>query len=152
MRNILNVLSSTLTVCCMAASAPGIKIACDKNLHLTPAANTRTDWGGTSTWTAAVQGDTLVLSCKGQCGDECSYEERIVLASLKSKCPTLVSATVTQKDRGSPRPTPQVKTATRGVLQLQDWHPLGGSVSGRLDAEFSLTFYATTPVPENVSK
>jgi hypothetical protein len=63
-----------------------------------------------------------------------------------------VSATVTQKDRGSPKPTPQVKTATRGVLQIQDWNPLGGVVSGRLDAEFSLTFYATTPVPENVSK
>jgi hypothetical protein len=151
-RIIPGILLSALTVCCMAAATPGIKVACDKDLHLTPAANTRTDWGGTSTWTATAQGDTLVLSRKGQCGDECSYQERIVLASLKSKCPTLVSATVTQKDRGSPKPTPQVKTATRGVLQIQDWNPLGGVVSGRLDAEFSLTFYATTPVPENVSK
>jgi hypothetical protein len=147
MRIFLNVLLVSLTVCCMAASAPGIKVKCDKDLHLTQEMSTRNDWGGRSVWSATAQGDTLVLLRKGSCGDECRYEERIVLASLQAKCPTLVSATVRQKDVGSPVPTPQVKTATHGVLQLQDWKPLGGVVSGRLDAEFSLTFYASTPAP-----
>jgi hypothetical protein len=146
-KNILHALLGTLTVCCMAASAPGIKVKCDKDLHLTQEMSTRNDWGGRSVWSATAQGDTLVLLRNGSCGDECRYEERIVLASLQAKCPTLVRATITQKDVGSPIPTPQVKTATRGILQFQDWKPLGGLVSGRLDAEFSLTFYVSTPAP-----
>jgi hypothetical protein len=139
---------SALSVCCMAASSSEhFKVKCNKDLHLTQEMGTRNDWGGRGVWSAAAQGDTLVLSRKGQCGDECRYEERIVLTSLQAKCPTLVTATVTQKDVGSPIPTPQVKTATRGVLQVQDWNPFGGVVSGRLDAEFSLTFYVQTPPP-----
>jgi hypothetical protein len=130
----------------MAASAPArIKVACDKNLHLTQETGTRSDWGGRSVWLATAHNDTLVLARKGQCGDECRYEEKIVFTSLQAKCPSLVSATVTRTDAGSPVPKPQVKTATRGTLALQDWKPSGGVVSGRLDAEFTLTFYATTP-------
>lgn len=138
-----------LSVCCMAASAPaGIKVVCGKNLHLTPAAATRENWGGPSTWSAVAQGDTLVLQRRSQCGDECRYQERIVLASIGSRCPTLVSATITQADAGSPVTTPHVQTATRGKLQFQDWKPRGGVVSGRLDAEFSLEFYVQTQAPE----
>ncbi len=136
-----------LTVCCMAASATdGVKVVCGRNLHLTSEAATR-DWGGHSAWSAVAQGDTLVISRKGSCGDECGYQERVVLVSLKAKCPRLISATVTQRDSGSPVPRADVKTAARGVLQIQDWKPRGGIVSGRLEAEFSLTFYVQTPAP-----
>lgn len=138
-----------LAVSCMTASAlQKIKVVCGENLKITAAAASREDWGGTSTWKATASGDTLVLSRKGQCGDECGYEERIVLTSLAARCPSVVSATVTRTDSGSPVPTPRVQTATRGTLHVQEWKPAGGVVSGKLDAEFALIFYAQTSPPK----
>lgn len=135
-------------ICCTAASAPEkIKIVCNEKLDLTEQAAVREDWGGRSAWSASIAGDTLVLSRKGSCGDECRYEEKIVLVSIERACPTLVSATITKTDAGSVSPLPRVETATRGTLKLQDWHPAGGVVSGRLDAEFTLTFFARIPAP-----
>jgi hypothetical protein len=147
LRIILNILLSSVTVACTAAAPAPFKVVCDTNLHLTQEMSTRNDWGGRSVWSATARGDTLVLVRNGSCGDECRYEERIVLASLRSKCPRVVSATLAQKDIGSPVTATQVKTATHGVLQIQDWKPFGGIVSGRLEAEFSFTFYASTPAP-----
>jgi hypothetical protein len=135
-----------VAVSCTAASAPKkITVACDRDLDIKADAAKRVDWGGESVWLASAQNDTLVLSRKGSCGDECHYEERIVLASLGTRCPTLVSATITKTDAGSVAPVPRVRTATDGTLEIQDWHPAGGIVSGRLKAEFTLTFYAQTP-------
>jgi len=125
-----------------ASSHEKIKVVCGEPLQLTPESATRKDWGGTSVWEAVALEDTLVLSRRGQCGDECSYEERIVFTSLDAACPELVSATVTRNDRGSPVPTPRVQTATRGTLRIQDWTPTDGIVSGKLDAEIKLVFYA----------
>jgi len=138
-----------VAVSCTAASAPNKKITvvCDRHLDITEDANRRMDFGGGSAWLALAQNDTLVLSRKGSCGDECRYEERIVLASLGKPCPTLVSATITKTDAGSVAPVPRVQTATAGTLEIQDWHPAGGIVSGRLQAEFTLTFHAQTPAP-----
>jgi hypothetical protein len=142
-----------LAVSCMTASArQKIKVVCGEDMKLTEASASREDWGGISVWTAAAHEDTLVLSRKGQCGDECRYEERIVLTSLSAKCPSLVNAIVTRTDYGSPIPTPRVQTATHGTLHLQDWKPKGGVVSGTLDAEFKLTFYAQTPAPRTTPK
>ena len=133
--------------CMTASSQPRIKINCGEALELNSGSATRKDWGGTSTWTAAAHEDTLVLSRKGQCGDECGYEEKIVFTSLAAKCPSLVSATVTKIDGGSPVPAPRITTATEGKLHIQDWQPRGGIVSGRLEAEIKLTFYAQIPPP-----
>jgi len=138
--------------CMTASSQPGIKINCGEALQLTPESATRKDWGGTSVWEAVALEDTLVLSRKGQCGDECSYEERIVFTSLDARCPELVSATVTRNDGGSPVPKPRVQTATRGTLHIQDWKPTDGIVSGKLDAEITLMFYARIPAPSDTAK
>ena len=138
--------------CMTASSQPHIKINCGEALQLTSDSATRKDWGGTSTWEAAAHEDTLVLSRKGQCGDECGYEERIVFTSLDAKCPSLVSAMLTRIDGGSPVPAPRVTTATEGKLRIQDWQPRGGVVSGRLEAEVKLTFYAQVPPPPDTTK
>jgi hypothetical protein len=145
--------SGLIVMCAIAAScaatAPSkkIRVVCGKDLHITEKMSVRADWGGTAAWSAASQGDTLVLSRKGQCGDECRYEEKIVLAALAAPCPTLVSATITKRDAGSVAPALRVRIATDGALEIQDWRPAGGIVSGRLKAEFTLTFYAQTPAP-----
>lgn len=138
--------------CMTASSQPRIKINCGEALQLTSDSATRKDWGGTSTWEAAAHEDTLVLSRKGQCGDECGYEERIVFTSLDATCPLLVSATVTRSDGGSPDPAPRITTATEGKLHIQDWQPRGGVVSGRLEAEIKLTFYAQVPPSPDTTK
>jgi len=131
-----------------ASSHEKIKVVCGEPLQLTSESATRKDWGGTSVWEAVALEDTLVLSRKGQCGDECSYEERIVFTSLDARCPDLVSATVTRNDRGDPVPKPRVQTATRGTLHIQDWKPTDGIVSGKLDAEIKLVFYAQIREPK----
>jgi hypothetical protein len=138
----------------VAATSPPKKVtvACNRDLHIEEEAARRADWGGESTWSALAQNDTLVLSRKGSCGDECRYEEKIVLASLTTSCPVLVSATIMKHDAGSVAPAPHVRTATSGTLEIQDWHPAGGIVSGRLKAEFTLTFYAKTPAPPKPDK
>ena len=151
-----------LAISCMAASShETIKVICGEALDLTSESAMRKDWGGTSVWEAAAHEDTLVLSRKGQCGDECSYEERIVFTSLDAKCPELISATVTKHDRGSPVPKPRVQTAAHGILHIQDWNPAGSSidrtptggiVSGKLDAEIKLTFYAQIPAWSDTTK
>lgn len=138
--------------CMTASSQPRIKINCGEALQLTSDSATRKDWGGTSTWEAIAHEDTLVLSRKGKCGDECGYEEKIVFTKLATDCPTLVSATVSRTDSGSPVPTPQVKTASSGSLKIQDWKPMNGVVSGKLDAEIELTFYAQVPPAPDATK
>lgn len=139
-----------LAVSCMAAGAPKkITVTCHRDLHITKDAARRADWGGESVWSASAHNDTLVLSRKGSCGDECRYVEKIVLTSLSAACPSLVSATITKTDAGSVAPAPRVQTATQGALEIQDWQPRGGIVSGRLKAEFTLTFYATTSPPDS---
>jgi hypothetical protein len=139
-----------LVASCMTASAlQKIKVVCGAKLRITPESAERGDWGGTSVWNAAAHGDTLLLSRKGRCGDECNYEERIVLASISANCPSFVSATVTRADSGSPRPEPRVQRATRGTLHIQEWKPAGGIVSGTLDAELKLTFYVQMPLPDS---
>jgi hypothetical protein len=142
------IVTCAIAIAIVAGKPPKkIKVECGRNLHITEKMAVRVDWGGTAAWSAASQGDTLVLSRKGQCGDECRYEEKIVLAALAAPCPTLVSATITKNDAGSVAPAPHVQTATEGTLEIQDWHPAGGIVSGRLKAEFTLTFHAQTPAP-----
>ncbi|HET6347527.1 MAG TPA: hypothetical protein VFH88_00445 [Candidatus Krumholzibacteria bacterium] len=143
------VLAGLLATACGAGNSQDVKITvrCDRHLGITEAMKTRGDWGGTSQWGAVVRGDTLVLSRRGSCGDECRYKEEIVLLAGDRMCPQLVSATKTRTDAGSVAPAPRIDTATHGTLDVQDWHPGGGVVSGRLKAEFTLTFYVQTPTP-----
>lgn len=145
--------AAMIASCIADDSARGtVNVTCGEDLKITPDASVRGDWGGTSTWEAVAHEDTLVLSRKGKCGDECGYEEKIVFTKLATDCPTLVSATVSRTDSGSPVPTPQVKTATSGSLKIQDWKPMNGIVSGKLDAEIKLTFYAQVPPPPDATK
>jgi hypothetical protein len=130
-----------------AAKTAKLTVTCGHDLHITEKMGARTDWGGTSVWAASAEGDTLVLSRRGSCGDECHYEERIIFTSYQTACPTFVSASITKTDAGSVAPVPRVQEASEGVLEIQDWHSDGGIVSGRLSAEFTLIFYARTPAP-----
>jgi hypothetical protein len=122
-------------------------VRCGVAQELGPADNVRTDWSGeTRVWLAEAEDDTLRLTRKGQCGDECSYEEEILLAPLGAACPTFVRARTTRIESGSPlRRMEQVREATKGSVEIQDWHPTGGVVSGRVRAEFEFTFYVEMP-------
>ena len=120
-----------------------VEVTCGAELGLEPKDNVRKDWNGDAqSWWADTTDDTLRLVRKGRCGDECNFEEEIVLTDLAAACPQLVRASITRRDAGSPVPA-TVKDARRGTLRIQDWNPSGGVISGRLDAEFSLTFYTT---------
>jgi len=121
-----------------------IEVTCGVQLGIDAAKASRKDWSGEQRgWSAEASGDTLYVVRKGQCGDECTYADELVFARLGDPCPQLLRASMTRHDAGSPVPAPKATHAQRGVLEIQDWDLAGGVVSGRLVAEFSLTFYAT---------
>ncbi len=122
----------------------GVVVTCGERLEIDAAKASRKDWNGeTRGWTAEAKGDTLRVVRKGRCGDECNFVDEIVLAGIAEKCPRWVRASTTRRDAGSPvKNAGTVVEARSGTLQIQDWHPAGGIVSGRLTAEFSVTFYA----------
>ncbi len=118
-----------------------VEVTCGAELGLEPKDNVRKDWNGdTRSWWVETTNDTLRLVRKGRCGDECKFEEEIVLTDLAAACPQLVRASITRRDAGSPVPA-TVKEARRGTLEIQDWLPARGTISGRLTAEFSATFF-----------
>jgi hypothetical protein len=123
-----------------------VEVTCGDSLGIAPADAARKDWNGEiRQWSAEARDDTLRLLRKGRCGDECTFVEEIVLSDLAASCPRFVRASITRRDAGSPVPGGAVKVveARHGTLRFQEWVPMGGRVVGRLDAEFSLTFYAT---------
>jgi hypothetical protein len=119
-----------------------VTVTCGVELGLDAENAARKDWSGeTRAWSAEAIGDTLRLTRKGRCGDECNFVDEIVLAGLSATCPRLVRAASTRRDAGSPVPNAaRVVEARQGSLAIQDWNPRG-VVSGRLVAELSLTFY-----------
>jgi hypothetical protein len=121
----------------------GVVVTCGAQLGLGVESGVRTDWSGeTHAWSAEVTGDTLRLVRKGRCGDECNFTEEIVLAGISDECPRLVRASTSRRDAGSPvRGAGKIVEARRGSLEIQDWNPLDGVVSGRLTTEFKTTFY-----------
>jgi len=125
--------------------AARVEVTCAKPLGIKAADAVRKDWSGAlREWVAIAHDDTLQLVRKGRCGDECNFVEEIVLTDLAAACPRLVRASTTRRDAGSPIPgAGKVVEAKKGSLQFQEWAPTGGRIIGRLDAEFSLTFYAT---------
>jgi len=129
------------------SAQPPFTVRCGVALELDASDSVRTDWGGKSgAWLVEAIEDTLQLTRKGQCGDECSFEEEILLAPIGAACPTFVRASVTKTDAGSPLgATKRLREAEKGLLEIQDWNPSGGVVSGRLRAEFELTFYVDIP-------
>lgn len=121
----------------------GVVVTCGATLGLGVENAVRKDWSGElRAWSAEVTGDTLRLVRKGRCGDECTFTEEIVLAGLADPCPRLVRASTSRRDAGSPvRGAGKIVEARRGSLEIQDWNPLAGIVSGRLTTEFKTTFY-----------
>jgi hypothetical protein len=129
-----------------APAPPPLTIRCGVALDLHAASGLRRDWGGVRAWTAEAKDDTLRLTRKGPCGDECSYEEEILLAPVSASCPAYVAARVVRTEAGSPMGRiRQVRDSGEGSVEIQDWNPSGGIVSGRLKAEFDLTFYVEIP-------
>ena len=137
------VLAIAAAACGGGAHAGDVRIQCGVDLGLGREEGVRQDWGVTArVWTATVTGDTLSLSRRGPCGDECSYVEEIVLTGLALPCPRLLTARRITSESGSPAGrTRKIVEAAKGTLNIQDWSGPAGIVSGRLTAEFELTFY-----------
>lgn len=145
--SVLSALALAVAAACGAgtrASDTGVRVRCGVDLGIGPAEGTRTDWGAAAqAWTASVRGDTLTLSRRGRCGDECSYTEEITLTGLDLPCPRFHAAQRIRSESGSPAGrTRAVVQATKGTLDIQDWSGPAGVISGRLSAEFGLTFHA----------
>ena len=127
-------------------SDAGLRISCGTKLGVNETNASRRDWGSDKRgWTAEVSGDTLLVMRKGQCGDECVYTDELVFVDIRRECPRLLRATTTRLDFGSPSQAPKAIDAQKGALAIQDWDLERGVVSGRLAAEFEVTFYATIP-------
>jgi len=128
------------------AAEQGLRITCGAKLGIDENNASRKDWGSDKRgWTAETSGDTLTVTRNGQCGDECTYTDQLVFVDIQQECPRLLSATTTRTDHGSVAPTPKVVEAQEGALAIQDWDLERGVVSGRLAAEFEVTFYAVIP-------
>ena len=117
-------------------SEQGIRISCDTKLGIDEHNASRNDSG--SGWVAQAAGDTLLVMRTGPCGDHCTYTDELVFVDIHEKCPRLVRATTTRRDPAAPKAI----DAETGVLGIQDWDLQHGLVSGRLAAEFEVTFYA----------
>ena len=122
-----------------------IAVECGVDLKLTEKSGFVVDWNDIQqAWNVAVEEDRLVLTRRGMCGDECAFEDRIVLSGMSEDCPGFLSATVTTTDEGGALgPTTTTETALNGTLKIQDWDSDRGIVSGHLESEVVLTFFAT---------
>ncbi len=125
--------------------SPQIDVKCDVDLKLTERSGFVVDWNDIQqAWIAAVEEDRLVLTRRGMCGDECAFEDRIVLSGLSGDCPGFVSATTAITDEGGALgPATTVETALNGTLKIQDWDSKKGIFSGHLESEVNLTFFVT---------
>jgi hypothetical protein len=128
------------------AAEQGLRISCGAKLGVNEENASRRDWGSDERgWTAEAKGDTLLVMRNGQCGDECTYTDELVFVDIRHECPTLLRATTTRHESGSPVNGPKAIDARKGALAIQDWDLARGIVSGRLAAEFEVTFYAVIP-------
>ena len=129
---------------------PMIEVRCGADLALTPESGVVKDWNGAErSWEAVVEGDTLTLARRYACGDECSITEVIVLAGSAEDCPRFVSASSTRTDAGGALgPTSKTTRAAEGTLEIEEWNPKSGVVSGRLESEAEFTFFVSrAPAP-----
>ena len=128
------------------AAEQGLRVSCGTKLGINETNASRRDWGTDKRgWTAEMAGDTLRVARTGQCGDECVSTDELVFVDIHGDCPQLILATTTRRDFGSPSQTPKAIDAQKGALAIQDWDLERGVVSGRLAAEFEVTFYAVIP-------
>jgi hypothetical protein len=151
----LGLVTSLLALGCLAEDSnvkeePMIEVRCGADLGLTPASGTIEDWAGVMrSWKAAVDGDIVTLTRRRSCGDECSITEVIVLAGFAETCPRFVSASSTRTDAGGALgPTSKTTRAAEGTLEIEEWNPKSGVVSGRLESEAEFTFFVSrAPAP-----
>jgi hypothetical protein len=130
------------TICaCEADAGQGIIVDCGHDFGVTDSTAVSEDWAGTMVaWDATLSGDTLVVTRRKMCGDECSRLDEIRLTPFSGDCPTSVSVRTVRTDYGSPQPTPEEIVFDEGEVQLQDWG--GEVVSGRFEGKVTWTFYA----------
>jgi hypothetical protein len=123
----------------------GIDVVCGQDLGLTEESGFVVDWADKrQVWKAVLDEDLLVLTRRGMCGDECSFEDEIVLSGVSKECPELVSASVTTTDQGGAGgPAAATEAAQNGTLKIQDWNSAAGTFSGHLESEVVLTFFVT---------
>jgi hypothetical protein len=126
-----------------AGEDPRIEVRCGVDLGLTPESGVIEDWAGaTRSWGAVAEEDTLTLTRRYSCGDECSMTEEIVLAGISEECPRFVSASVTRTDAGGALGSASKTTrAEKGTLEIEEWNPKAGVVSGRLESDARFVFY-----------
>lgn len=122
-----------------------IGVECAVDLRLTEKSGFVVDWNDVQQpWNSAIENDEIVFTRRGMCGDECAFEDRIVLSGISDDCPGFVSATTAITDQGGALgPATTVETATHGVLKIQDWDLEKGIFSGHLESEVVLTFYVS---------
>ena len=147
---VIGVLASTVSSGCLAEESsvkesPQIDVRCAVNLGLTPESGLLEDWAGaTRSWETVVEENRITLTRRYACGDECAMTEEIVLGGLSDDCPAFVSARVTRTDAGGALgPTAKTTQAKKGTLEIEEWNPKSGVVSGRLESEVRFTFYVS---------
>ncbi len=123
-------------------------VECDVDLGLGPKDATILDFmDREQAWHAEWDGDTLVLTRRYSCGDECSEKEVLRIADALAECPESIEVRVTLRDHGSPRDIVQVEEPQEGTLTLQDWDVTREGpilVSGRVDGSSRFVFYLDT--------
>lgn len=131
--------------CTYHHSGPGcgtVDIACGENLGLTEADAVEIDGMGFEvTWDAESDGDHMLLTWSGLCGDECSETREVTFDDAYEECPTFVSARIVRNDAGAETSD----WASTGTMRIQDWDIGAGPMAGRLESEISVTFYWPAP-------
>lgn len=126
---------------CVADAGRGIVVTCDHDFGIADSTAVSEDWAGRMVeWSAELSGDTLYVTRRKMCGDECSRLDEIRLAPFSGECPTFVYVRTVRTEYGSPKPSEEEAVLDSGEVQLQDWG--GDVVSGRYEGEVTWDFYA----------
>jgi hypothetical protein len=134
---------------CSVDAEEGVRVTCGHELSIADTTSVSKDWAGRSVeWSAIPEGDTLVITRRKMCGDECSRLDEIRLGPFTSSdCPTVVSVRQVRFEYGSPVPSEEEVVFSEGKVLLQDWSRDGGVVSGRFEGKVTWDFYARFPSP-----
>jgi len=91
-------------------------------------------------WQAERNGNTVTLKRSELCGDECNETTKLVLRNQeRDRLPTFVSL-----ERVRQEYLPEQRKENRlevKQVEIQDWNPYSGVVSGRVEGEENLVFW-----------
>jgi len=144
----LLVIAFTIFSCSVDADE-GVRVTCGHDLGITDTTGVSQDWAGRRVkWSAIPEGDTLVITRRKMCGDECSRLDEIRLAPFTNdECPAFVSVRQVRFEYGSPLPSEEEVVFFDGKVLLQDWGPDRGVVSGRFEGKVTWDFHVRFPHP-----